>query len=207
MSKRSIRSLAVLASAALVLGAFVAGPADAKKRKKKKPAGCAAPAYVEPQSPSASRTEAPAAEVVKITDAATEEAPVVIEFDHGPALWDTANQAPIVEDTKWFNIQVDSAAPSTGLYLLQEWAIPSLSDMDLYLWDGATGAQAAVSGALNLAPAPVMIPIVGETGGMGYESISGFLVGDCTGFSIESRAFMTPGEAMTLTIWLGEAAA
>lgn len=204
MTSRSIRSLAVLASAALVLGAFVA-PADAKKRKKKKPAGCAAPVYVEPQSPSASRTDAPAAEVVKITDAATEEEPVVIEYEHGPALWDTANQEPIVEDTKWFNIQVDSAAPSTGLYILQEWAVPSLSDMDLYLWDGPTGAQAEVSGALNLAP--VNVPIVGETGGMGWESINGFLTGDCSAYSIESRAFMTPGEAMTLTIWLGEAAA
>ena len=182
---------------------------DAKKHKKKKPpvASCPAPVYVEPASPSASRTEAPAAEVVKVTDAATAEAPIVIEYDHGPALWDTANQAPIQEDTKWFNIQVDSAAPSTGLYLLQEWAIPSPSDMDLYLWDGPTGAQAAASGGLNLAPPPTTVPFIGETGGMGWESISGFLVGDCAGFSIESRAFMTAGEAMTLTIWLGEPAA
>lgn len=207
MVRRYVRSAAVIASAALVLGAFVAGPADAKKRKKKKPpvAGCAAPAFVEPKSPSASRTEAPAAEVVKVTDAATEEAPIVIEYDHGPALWDTANQEPIQEDTKWFNIQVDSAAASAGLYLLQEWAVPSPSDMDLYLWDGPTGEQAESSGALNLAPTTV--PIVGETGGMGWESISGFLVADCAGYSIESRAFMTPGEAMTLSIWLGEPAA
>jgi hypothetical protein len=205
--RKVTRSVAVLASVALVFGAFVAGPADAKKKKKKKKppvAGCAAPVYVEPTSPSASRTDAPAAEVVKVTDAATAEAPIVIEYDHGPALWDTVNQEPIQEDTKWFNIQVDSAAASTGLYLLQEWAIPSASDVDLYLWDGPSGAQAAVSGALNLAP--VNVPIVGETGGMGWESISGFLVADCAGFSIESRAFMTAGEAMTLSIWLGEPA-
>ncbi len=200
MGTKSLRALAVMASAALILGAFVAAPADAKKKKKK---GCASAVIVEPQSPSASRTEAPAAEVVKITDKATAEAPVVIEYDHGPALWDTANQAPLVEDTKWFNIQVDSAAPSTGLYILQEWAAPSLSDMDLYLWDGPTGAQAALSGAANIAP--VAVPGLFDTGGMGWESISGFLVGDCAGFSIESRAFMTPGEAMTLTIWLGDA--
>jgi len=205
MLRKYVRSAAVVASVALVLGAFVAGPADAKKRKKKKPAGCAAPVYVEPKSPSTSRTEAPTAEVVKVTDAATEEAPIVIEYEHGPALWNTESQEPIQEDTKWFNIQVDSAAASAGLYLLQEWAVPSPSDMDLYLWDGPTGEQAEVSGALNLAPTEV--PIVGETGGMGWESISGFLVGDCAGYSIESRAFMTAGEAMTLSIWLGEPAA
>ena len=196
MGSRSIRILAVVASAALILGALVAGPADAKKKKK----GCPAASFVEPASPSGSRTEVPGGEVTTITDTATADAPVVIEYEHGPALWDTANQEPIVEDTKWFNIQVDSAAPAAALYARQEWPIPSVSDMDLYLWDGPSGAQVAVSGAFNGAPVPV--PVVGETGGMGYESISGLVVGDCAGLAVESRAFMTAGEVMTLKVWL-----
>ena len=200
--RRTIRTIAVLASASLVLGAFVAGPADAKKRKKKP--SCPVATYAEPASPSVSRPEADA-KVIKVTDAATAEAPIVIEYEHGPALWETATQAPIQEDTKWFNLQIDSAAPATGLYARLDWAVPSVSDMDLYLWDGVTGEQAAVSGATNAVP--VNAPFVAETGAMGYESISGFAVGDCSNFLVESRAFLTAGEAMTLTLWLGDPAA
>ena len=195
MGGRSIRALAVVASAALILGAFVAGPADAKKKK------CPKVTFVEPASPSASRTEVPGGKVVTITDKATAEAPVVIEYDHGPALWNVASQEPIVEDTKWFNIQVDSAAPAAGLYLRQEWPIPSVSDMDLYLWDGSSGAQVDVSGAFNAVPVPIP-GTFNETGAMGFESISGLVVGDCAGLAVESRAFWSAGEAMTLKVWL-----
>lgn len=193
--RRSIRTLAVLAAAAVVAGAFVAGPADAKKKKK-----CPKVSFVEPASPSESRTEVPKGKVTTITDKATAEAPVVIEYEHGPALWDTVAQEPIVEDTKWFNIQVDSAAPAAALNVRQEWPIPSVSDMDLYLWDGPSGTQIEVSGAFNIAPVPV--PGVFDTGGMGWESISGLVVGDCYGLAVESRAFTTAGEAMALKIWL-----
>ena len=192
--RRSIRTLAVLAATALVVGAFMAGPADAKKKK------CPKASFVEPASPSASRTEVPKGKVTTVTDKATAEAPLVIEYEHGPALWDTANQEPIMEDTKWFNIQVDSAAPAAALNVRQEWPIPSVSDMDLYLWDGPSGAQVAVSGAFNAAPVPV--PGVFDTGGMGWESVSGLVVGDCAAVAVESRAFMTAGEAMTLKVWL-----
>lgn len=201
-SSKLLRNISVVATAALLLGAFVATPADAAKKKKKKPPACPAPAFVEPQSPSESRTEVPGLEVSHVvTDAATEEEPVVIEYEHGPAFWDTVNQEPIVEDTKWFNIQVDSAAPATGIYIRQEWPIPSVSDMDLYLWDGPSGTQLEVSGAFNVFPMPT--PVF-PTGGMGWESISGALVSDCGGYAIESRAFTTAGESMKLKIWLGE---
>ena len=199
---KTVRTLAVLATASLVLGAFVAGPADAKKRKKKP--SCPVATYTEPASPSVSRPEADA-EVITVTDAATAEAPIVIEYEHGAALWETATQMPIQEDTKWFNLQIDSAAPATGLYARLDWAVPSVSDIDLYLWDGATGEQAAVSGATNAVP--MNAPFVAETGAMGYESISGFAAVDCSNFLVESRAFLTAGEAMTLTLWLGDPAA
>lgn len=198
---KKFRVIAVVMSAALLLGALVA-PADAKKRKPKpKPPSCPAATYAEPASPSASRPEA-GAKTITVTDVATAEAPVVVEFEHGPALWETASQKPIQEDTKWFNIQIDSALPTTGLYARLDWATPSPSDMDLYIWDGVSGEQAAVSGATNAVPTNA--PFVAETGAMGYESISGLPVGDCATFLVESRAFMTAGEAVTLTLWLGE---
>lgn len=203
MSRKSLRRIAVLASATMLLAAFVAGPADAKKRKRKPPS-CPTATYAEPASPSESRPAADA-KITTVTDAATAEAPVVVEYEHGPALWETASQTPIQEDTLWFPIQIDSASPTTGLFVRLDWGIPSVSDIDLYLWDGTTGEQAAVSGATNAVP--VNAPFVAETGAMGYESISGFAAGDCSNYLVESRAFATTGEAMTLTLWLGEPAA
>lgn len=201
MSK-TIRTIAVVASAALLVGAFVVAPAEAKKRKKKP--SCPAASFADPASPSASRPEA-GAKVIKVTDAATAEAPIVIEYEHGVALWETASQMPVLEDTLWFPVQIDSASPTKGLFARLDWATPSVSDIDLYLWDGVSGEQAAVSGATNAVP--VNAPFVAETGAMGYESISGFAVGDCSNYLVESRAFMTAGEAMTLTLWLGDPAA
>ncbi|HEX2295992.1 MAG TPA: hypothetical protein VHN37_11860 [Actinomycetota bacterium] len=206
MSKqRSIRTLSVIASAALIVGAFTAGPADAKK-KKKKPAGCATFAPIEPNSPSGETAEVLEQPVVKVTDEHTEEAPLVFEYEHGPALW-SITQDPIQEDTVFFNIQVDSANPETGLYVFQEWAKQPGSDMDLYVWDGATGEEATHSGSSNVTPVPISegSNIHGQgTGAWGLESVSGFPVLDCAGFTVESRAFSTAGESMTMSIWLGE---
>lgn len=202
MSK-SIRTIAVVASAALLVGAFVVAPAEAKKRKKKPPS-CPTATYAEPASPSVSRPEE-GAEIIKVTDKATEEAPIVVEYEHHAALWETLTQAPIQEDTLWFPIQIDSASPTKGLFVRLDWAVPSVSDIDLYLWDGVSGEQAEVSGATNAVP--MNAPFVAETGAMGYESISGFAVADCSNYLVESRAFMTAGEAMTLTLWLGDPAA
>jgi hypothetical protein len=196
--RRFFRTVAVVSAATMLLGVTML-PADAKK-KKKKPKGCPAAVFVEPQSPSESRTEAPKGELVKVTNAHTAEEPLVVEVSHGPALWDTANQTPIVEDTKWVNIQVDSKAPAGTMFIRQEWSNPSPSDLDLYLWDGPSGVQTNVSGAFN--QTPVNLPIIAETGAMGYESISDQTVGDCTSYIIESRAFMTAGEEVLIKVWL-----
>lgn len=182
-----------------------------KKKKPKKPAECPAATYAEPASASVSRP-APDAKIIKVTDAATAAAPVTLEYEHGAALWDwfsgnipgeQEGPRPILEDTKWFNIQVDSSSLVAGLNVRIDWAIPSPSDIDLHLWYGATGAQAAFPGSSNLNPVGPM-PLMSPNGGMGWESIRGFAVPDCSTFLVESRAAITAGEAMTLTIWLGE---
>jgi hypothetical protein len=203
MTSKLVRSMAVAASAAIVLSAFVAAPAEARK-KKPKPPSCPAATYVEPATDSTSRPT-PEDTVITVTDAATAEAPIVVEYEHGAALWSTEPQQPIQEDTKWFPIQVDSASPTKGLFVRLDWAVPSVSDIDLYVWDGASGEENSHSGATNAVP--VNAPFVAETGAMGYESISGSPVGECMNYLIESRAFMTAGESMTLTIWLGDPAA
>ncbi|MGI8407379.1 MAG: hypothetical protein ACR2L3_02585, partial [Actinomycetota bacterium] len=194
---RSFRGIAVVASASMVLGAFVAAPAEAKKKK-----SCPAFQAVEPVSDSGETAEALEAEVVKVTDKATADKPIVIEYEHGPALWDTATQTPIVEDTTFFNFQVQSKKPAPGLHLEMTWPTPSESDIDMYLYDAA-GARVASSGASNLAPVPGVLD-AGGNGGMGFETIPGNPAVNCAGYTVESRAFMTTGQMMTLTVYLGE---
>ncbi|MDQ3958421.1 MAG: hypothetical protein M3273_08885, partial [Actinomycetota bacterium] len=72
-SHKTIRTLSVIASAALIVGAFTAGPADAAKKKKKPPV---APAGCAEYTPSEWSADVP---VTKITDEHTAEAPLVIE--------------------------------------------------------------------------------------------------------------------------------
>ncbi len=201
------RLLIVLSVMSLVAGVFAAAPAQAKKKKPKPAPKCAPFSPVEPDSNSEETAEALEAPVNIISAAHTEDSPFIVEYEHGPALWETASQMPIQEDTAFFNIQIAAGgAPTTGLYVRQEWGAPSFSDFDLYVYD-ATGAQVFNSGSANL-PEPIGGPGPGEaagqeTGAQGYESISGAAVTPCGGFTIESRAFATMGESMTLKVWLG----
>lgn len=195
--RRTFRVVAIVAAAALVVGAFGL-PADAKKRKKKKPKptptvfACAPGTY----------TEAPDAEVVKITDAATEAAPVVIEFSHGPS-------GPVgqTHESLYFNIQLETPNAAPGLYIREEFS--ERHDIDLSLFDSA-GEEVDSSGAFNAAPVnpgPEEADLSsGGRGGEDFESIPGFAGASCGAYTIESSAYATPGTDAVLKIWLGEPA-
>jgi hypothetical protein len=202
---RITRTFAVVAAASMIVGAFAVGPADAKK-KKKKPTVATCPAFVPVEVASGGTTgaEAPKAPVVQVTDANTAEAPLVIEYEHGPAFWDSASHTPVQEDTKYFNIQVSTTNPAPGLYAKIEWPSPSPSDIDFYMYDG--GTEVAHSGAINIAPvdAVVLDASDGANGGNGFESIPGYPAANCAGYTFESQAFVTPGESMKLSLWIGE---
>lgn len=205
MKSRSIRTLAVLASAGLIVGAFAAGPADAAKKKKKKPATCAEFAPPPVQSGGTTGSQAVEAEVTQVTTAHTADAPLVIEFDHGVAVWEPGTHTPVQEDAKYFGLQLPPGIPQTALTVRIDWATPSPSDVDLYLYDDQ-GVEVGNSGAFNFAPVPGVLD-AGGNGGMGFESIPALPADQCSGFVVESQAFLTQGEAMTLTVFLGEAAA
>ena len=175
------KSLAVVASAALIVGAFVAAPAEAKKKKKAVKCGQFAPAVEGSE-------EAP---IVQITPAATEEKPVEIKLEHGPAAY------PAHTEDLYANIQV--VGPSAGLYIREEFS--DYHDIDLYLYDAA-GEEVASSGAFNPAPIPGVTDADGN-GGTNFESIPGFAVSQCAGFTINSHAYLTYGTEATLKIWLG----
>ncbi|MDQ3915508.1 MAG: hypothetical protein M3323_09315 [Actinomycetota bacterium] len=198
-SHRTIRILSVMASAALIVGAFTAGPADAKKKKKKPPAaGC--PAY----SPSEWSKDIP---VTKVTDEHTADAPLTIEVPTEMGFGSSSPEPP-AEDPKnpisrvFLNVQVDSAAPTTGLYATVEHT-PML-DYDLYIRDTFGVGQAYSAG---FAPGVPFLDGTGHGGhtGLGSENIEGLTSEDCTGYLVDIISATTPGEEVTLTLWLGEA--
>jgi hypothetical protein len=197
---RITRTIAVAAAASLVLGAFIAGPADAKKKKKPTGPTCPAATPAEPQAHSSNAADAAKVPVVNIPLTATAEAPVTVELKHGPAAHDPAQGTPIQEDTLYYNFQIVAPA-ETGAYVRLEWPSQE-SDFDLYMYDN-TGAEVANSGAYNPAPVPGVLD-AGGNGGTGFESIPGYPAAACSVYTVESKAFLTPGDTVTLKVWTGE---
>ena len=197
---RVTRTIAVLASAAMLVGAFAAAPAEAKKKKKKAPAACAA--YV----PGEKGTGAP---ITVVTDAATADKPVVIKHATEAGLGFSSEEGEGNPDEEltthsYTNVQVDSANPSAGLYISLEFT--PVFDYDLWLRDAAHTALAYSAGASP--PVPVVADGTGHGGhsGVGTENIDGFLAADCQGFTVDIASAGSPGGEVTISYWLGEAA-
>lgn len=189
---RIVRSLALIATASLVLGAFMAVPADAKKKKKPKKAAACAP-YV----PGENGADAP---VTVVTDAATADAPATLEVEIGPGLGagrDPEGEGALVSHA-YPNLQVDSAASSALLNVRISWSIPP-EDYDIYL-DTADGSELASSAGYG--------PIPGGSdygsSAVGSESILAFPASDCDGFTVDVVGATTPGGTVTVDYWLGE---
>ena len=197
--RRGLRSIAVLSSAALVLGASFALPAEAKK-KKKKPKVCAA--YVPAQWGEGQP-------INLVTDAHTAEAPLEIAVPTSPGLGTSSGEPPAEEDTNpvshaFLNVQVDSKLKEVGLYATVTHT-PGF-DYDLYIRDnGGTGLAYSAG---FLAGGPEFTGGTGNGGhtGVGSENIDGLTTPDCGGYLVDIISATTPGEEVTLTLWLGEAA-
>ena len=195
-SPRFIRTVAVIAMSAFVLGAFVSGPADAKKKKKK-------PAVCKTFTPGEKGTDKP---TIVVTDAATEEAPAVQTVTLAESVADL-DQTGMVSSasTDAFNVQVDSAAKEAGLYVLFEF--PARRDYDLELWH-TDGSYAARSHDFNTLYSPS--PDTYANGGHGgeatdtYEKIVGLRTSDCGGWTAETVNWLGEGGEMTVKLWLGE---
>lgn len=208
-ASRSTKTLAVLGSAALVLTGMLAGTADAKKKKKPKPpvpAGCAA------YAPSEWSQDVP---VTGIKDDATADKPLEITVPTGQGAGSSSPTDPANTSTDnpvshvYLNVQVDSELPEVGLYGSLEFT--PVFDYDLY-FRGNDGVGLAYSAGI----APAGIAPEGEafgadgTGhgghsGVGSENIDGLTTADCTGYLVHIVSSATPGEDVTLKLWLGEA--
>ncbi|HEU4481280.1 MAG TPA: hypothetical protein VFS18_05295 [Actinomycetota bacterium] len=200
MKRQVTKPLAVLASVGMLVGVFAAVPAEAKKRKKKP-----CPAY----QPTEWGAEQP---VTVVTDAATEEAPVVLEIETEAGLGTSSPESPDAGGPAgtpnpvshaFANVQVDPKAKTTGLYARLSYT-PTW-DYDLYVRDDA-GQGVAYSAGFN-----GNVPLLDGTGsgghtGDGTENIDGLTSADCTGYLFDIIGATTPGETVTLELWLGEAA-
>jgi hypothetical protein len=180
-SIRSLRVLAVIASAGMLVGALGAAPAHGKK-KKPKPTCPAFTSAVE---------GAEEAETLVVTPKATEAKPLEQELEFAPAL-------PLNAEHFFTNVQ--SLSPKHTLNIRLEF--DGDSDIDLYLYDEA-GEEVASSGAFNPAPIPGVTD-AGGNGGSGFESIPDFAASQCAGYTIESASYMTPGTAAILKVWLAK---
>ena len=205
-ASRYIRSASVLASVALILGAMVA-PADAKKKKPKPPPP---PPACAPFVPAEAGAEAP---TTVVTDAATAEAPIVVDLTAeagAPNVPNFVTGGDVVDETSslFQNIQVDSANPSAGLYVKAEFT--ANHDYDLYLYY-PDGAEAGYSGDSNAAANNGVLgggePEGGWESGSNFESLTGINTPDCAGYTAEVVSYVTTGGAVKLSIWLGEAKA
>ena len=194
-SPRFIRTVAVVGMSALVLGAFVAGPADAKK-KKKKPAVCAA------FTPGERGADQP---TVKVTDANTETAPLLQPVTLDPEV----TEGIVSHSESVFNVQVDSAAKEAGLYILFEFQDRRDYDMNVYHTDGSYAARAHGFQPI-LGTEPTLEAEAGNLSGHAGEStpnsekIVGIRTSDCGGWTVSAENYLGEGGDFEIKLWLGE---
>lgn len=143
--------------------------------------------------------DAPDQPVTVLTDRATEESPVVIEFEQEPAVWWYAytERGPIVDGNRYFNVQVDTRKRSVEIHARLEWPL-AVQEFDLYMYD-ADGAPVSWSEAINQVPPYAS----GGSGGPGFEQIPGYPARRCEGFTIENNAMWATPQQVQLKLWLG----
>ena len=190
-SPRLLRATAVIGSAALILGAFAAGPADAKKKKMKKPPVAVCAAY----TPAEDGAGAP---ISLVTDAATEAAPVTVAVaaERGVGVGGVAEQGIA---HSYVNVQVDSAAPATALNIRLE--MPATEDYDLAVLN-PDGSQAAAAQGFNPEPTVYNDNTNGGHTEKGAEVIDALPTNDCQGYTLDISTAGGMGGELTVKYWL-----
>ena len=197
-ARRTLKATAVVGAAALILGAFAAGPADAKKKKKvKKPAVCA------PYTPAEQGATAP---ITLVTDAATKDAPATAKVTAARGIGTgTGSPADAVTQSQithvYTNVQVDSTLPATALNIRLE--MPATEDYDLAVLN-PDGSQAAAAQGFN--PEPTVYNDDGNGGHTekGAEVIDALPTNDCQGYTHDISTASGMGGELTVKYWVGE---
>src|SRR5687768_3416235 len=87
---------------------------------------------VQPQSPASQSAEALEAPVLVVGPSATEESPLTVDYQHGPAFWELDNR--VMEDEVFFNLQVKTPT-KRGLHVRIDFANGEINETDLFLYD------------------------------------------------------------------------
>lgn len=179
------------------------GGKPGKPNKPGKPTAPSCPAYVPGE-------EGAEAETTIVTDAATAEKPIELDFTAPAGKANDLVEGGAVYDgtaSLYQNIQVDSAAADAGLYVRYEF--PSYHDYDLYL-NYPDGSTAANSGDFNAGAGRGLgggSPKGGWEAGANYEQVMGIRTADCAGYTARLVSYLTNGGATKLKIWLGDVVA
>ena len=152
-----------------------------------------------PETDATNRVDALSAEVIEVTEDATWDDPVTVTYEHGAGMVFPLHQhRPLINDAEYFNFQVDTQAPLSRLNVRIDWPAPSMSDIDLYAYNGF-GTQIGYSESFNTPAEEALDPSAGP----GFESMQFGQWTDCRGLTVESQGSHTQGEQMTLSVWLG----
>lgn len=189
-----IRVCGIAALVAILAGGLVSGPVAAKQRR----SSCPKFRPVAPVTESERASEVPKLPITVVTDRATEDNPVVIEFDQEAAAWWYAynQRGPVVDGNEYFNVQIDTRKRSVGLHARLEWPLLA-EELDLYMYQGPS--MVAWSEAFNQLPAEA----TGYSGGPGFEYIAGYPAHRCQGFTLEDNAMWASPQKAQLKLWLG----
>lgn len=190
---RSKRALATLLAAALAVGMVGVPVAEAGKKKKK-----VCTPFAPPEGSAVEETTV-------VTDAATEEAPLEVTVPTGPGLGIGRNPDDFgaAVSQQYVPVQVDSKKSGMGLYARVNFT-PAW-DYDLYLDDSFGNELMASGGFFAIDDAELGGDADHSETGPGFEAIYGATSADCDGFVYDIVGATTPGEDVTLQLWLGEA--
>lgn len=132
-------------------------------------------------------------EPIVVTDRATEAEPLEMVVEVPPG-------TPIDDGHKFFDLQVDTAKRSTGLFVRWEFPLYEVNDLYLYTPDGAIRASGA-----GFNPAPVgTFDGTGDGGHseQGAEQIDGLKTKGCGGYTVDLWAYTHQGGETVLKVWL-----
>ena len=197
------RTLSALLTGSLLVG-LIALPAAEAAAKKKKPKAPVCAAYVPGELGTG-------AETVTVTDAHTAEAPLVVPITLAAAFDEGVLEAVGAGETPraYFNVQVDSAAASTGFYATFEFQSHRDYDFWAYFPDGSGAASAhGFQPLIDTQGTPAdesntASNHAGESTATS-ENLVGVITPDCGGYTLEASTYFGEGGDFEVTLWLGE---
>lgn len=138
-----------------------------------------------------------------VSDEHTKKAPLEIHYDQ-PAggVW-MGEAGPLGPGGVRTPFRIASAARFADLHVRVEWPTPSVTDLDLYLFD-QWGQRRAYSESWNVDVLDEVNPLNlgNSSGGEGFEYIDGVTIPSCRRYEVATSNWHSAGEKVTLKLWL-----